>query len=86
MRFLLWLHACLVVYLRRLAAMDSRAQRTLGMLCVSVIVAAFIGPAATLVLLFVTLLILPLLNDGVKREIDAEYAKSKIISNNSRKD
>ena len=85
MKFLLWLHACVVVYLRRLVAMDSRAQRTLGMLCVSVIVASFIGPAATLVLLFVVLLLLPLMNDGVKREIDNEYAKSKVISNNSRK-
>lgn len=85
MKVLLWLHACLVVYLRRLAAMDGRMRSMLFGMCAAVVLASFLGPAATLVLLVVSFLILPLLNERVKHDIDKEYADSQVIYNNSRK-
>lgn len=77
MKILLWLHALGVVYLRRLAAMSGRARAQLLVVLVSLLVSAWIGLVATVILLVAGVLVLPVLNPEVKAEIDAEYGKSK---------
>ena len=77
MKVLLWLHALGVVYLRRLAAMSSRARAQLLLVLALLLVSAWIGVAATIILLIAGVLVLPVLNPEVKAEIDDEYGKSK---------
>ena len=77
MKVLQWLHALGVVYLRRLAAMNGRVRAQVLLVLMALLVSAWIGLAATIVLLIAGVLVLPALNPDVKAEIDAEYGKSK---------
>ena len=75
MKVLLWLQALVVVYLRRLAAMSGKAKTQLLLVLAALLVSAWIGLAATIIVLVVGTLVLPVLNPDVKAEIDAEYGK-----------
>lgn len=77
MRLLKWLQACLLVYTRRLAATSSKTRLIFASGIVAVIIAAMLGLAATLIILIIAGLMLPLLNDSVKRDIDREYTNRK---------
>ena len=75
MKVLFWLQALVVVYLRRLAAMSGKAKAQLLLVLAALLVSAWIGLAATIIVLIVGTLVLPVLNPDVKAEIDAEYGK-----------
>ena len=77
MKFLLWLEACLFVYSRRVTAMDGKTRLLLIGFVIAMIVASLIGFAATLVVLVVSAIMLPLLNDSIKADIDREYSNHK---------
>ena len=77
MKVLLWLQALGVVYLRRLAAMSGRTRAQLLVVLAALLVSAWIGLTATVILLVVGVLVLPVLNPDVKAEIDDEYGKGK---------
>jgi len=77
MKVLLWLQALVVVYLRRLAALSVRAKTQIVLVLAALLISAWIGLAATLILLIAGGLVLPLLNPDVKAEIDQEYDSAK---------
>ena len=74
MKFLKWLQACLIVYSGRLVAMSSKTRLQIIMIVTAVLVASVIGLVATVVVLVVSAIMLPLLNDRVKADIDREYS------------
>lgn len=77
MKLLRWMQACLLVYTRRLAATSSRTRLIILAILSAAIIASLLGFAATLCTVVIAGLILPLLNDNVKRDIDREYISRK---------
>jgi len=77
MNVLRWLKAYVVVYIRMLSTMNSERLTYAAAIMLVAIIAALLGPACTVALLVVSVLVLPALNPEVKQEIDRELRKSK---------
>lgn len=77
MKFLNWLIACITVYLRRLSEMNRSTKIFVVALIFCALLSATIGLPATIVLLVICILFLPILNADIKNEIDQEYTKRK---------
>ena len=65
--------ACCHVYSRRFRALDGFTQLMIFAVIINSLLAATIGLPATICLLLVCIIALPMLNADIKKEIDEEY-------------
>lgn len=72
-----WLGAYATVYSRRVHQMSRSSLRIIAAVVVALIVAALLGPLATVVLICVVLFLLPAVNTDVRSEVDREYKNKR---------
>lgn len=77
MNFFKWLQAYATVYARRLGKLDSKTLLCIGALIFVAVLASALGPAATLVLLAVVIIVLPAINSDIRSEVDDEYKRRR---------
>ena len=77
MKVLRWLGACLTVYIRHLFMLSEASLVEAVMLIFVLLLAAALGPLATVVLILIAVFVLPALNSDVREEIDKEYTRSR---------
>jgi ABC-type antimicrobial peptide transport system permease subunit len=72
-----WLGAYATVHSRRMHQMSRSNLRIIAAVVVALIVAALLGPLATVVLICVVLFVLPAVNTDVRSEVDREYKNKR---------
>lgn len=77
MSFIRWVDAYVVVCLRMLSTWSSHTKGVIIVCLCGLLLAGAIGLPATVALLVVGVLVLPVLNHDIKSAIDREYTKRK---------